>query len=250
MFRNPGFPPLPPPSPARRRLLLGAGALAVLPGCATQSFEAPPAGVTAAVPPSVGQQWRYAEIDLYRGTRRSELTARCIESGTHGIRIALSESDGRTRGDEIWADASRIVQEPSYDITQHFENPVPVLPIPLAAGVSSRTSTRYRTAASPDFPLWWGDWLVAPGWQRVRVPAGEFLALRVDRTIRFRHTDIWREDCRRWDTAWYVPELRRWALREWTGQWLMPDGPQRTLVYEDRVRWELLDFSPGPPRAT
>jgi len=76
----------------------------------------------------------------------------------------------------------------------------------------------------------------------VRVPAGEFVALRVDRTINFRHADIWREHCVRWDTAWYVPELRRWVLREWTGEWLMPDGPNRTLVYEDRVRWELLEW--------
>ncbi len=233
-------PPLPPPSPVRRRLLLGAGALAVLPGCATQVFEAPPAGATTAAPPRVGQQWRYAEIDLYRGAPRAELIARCVESGAQGIRIALTESNGRPRADEVWADPSRIVQEPSYDLTQHFETPVPVLPIPLAAGVSSRISTQYRTDASPDFPLWWGDWLVTPGWQRVRVPAGEFLALRVDRTIRFRHADIWRDDCRRWDTAWYVPEVRRWVMREWTGQWLMPDGPQRTLVYEDRVRWELI----------
>lgn len=245
MVCNPKHLPLLPPSPARRRLLLGAGALAVLPGCATQVFEAPPAGVTAAVPPRVGQQWRYVEIDLYRGAPRAELTARCVESDAKEIRIALTGSDGRPRDDEVWADPSRIVQEPSYDLTQYFETPVPVLPIPLAAGVSTRTFTQYRTAGSPDFPLWWGDWLVAPGWQRVRVPAGEFLALRVDRTIRFRHADIWREDCRRWDTAWYVPEMRRWVMREWTGQWLMPDGPQRTLVYEDRVRWELVGSSPA-----
>lgn len=227
--------------PDRRRLLLGAAAIAALPGCATQRFEAAPAAGAAALAPRVGQSWRYAEIDLYRGTQRSELTARCVESDARGIRISLVESSGQVRDDEVWADASRIVQEPSYDLTQYFEQPVPVLPIPLAAGVSSRATTRYRTKESPDFPLWWGDWLVAPGWQRVRVPAGEFLALRVDRTIRFRHADIWRDDCRRWDSAWYVPELRRWALREWTGEWLMPDGPQRTLVYEDRVRWELIE---------
>lgn len=228
--------------PDRRRLLLAAGAAALLPGCATQRFEAPPAGAVAAAAPRVGQQWRYAEIDLYRGTQRAERIARCVESGAQGVRISLADSNGAPRDDEVWTDASRIVQEPSYDLTMHFESPLPVLPIPLAAGVSSRTSTHYRTRGSPDFRLWWGDWLVAPGWQRVRVPAGEFLALRVDRTIRFRHADIWRDDCRRWDSAWYVPEVRRWVLREWTGQWLMPDGPNRTVVYEDRVRWELLDW--------
>src|SRR5690606_30299180 len=227
--------------PDRRRLLLAAGAAALLPGCATQRIGPAPAGVSEAQPPQIGQTWRYAEIDLYRGAQRAELVAHCVESGPQGIRIALADDRGGARDDELWADASRIVREPAYDLTQIFERPLPVLPIPLAAGSASRTHTRYHTEASPGFPLWWGDWLRAPGWQRIRVRAGEFLALRIERTIRFRHTDIWRDDCRRWDTAWYVPELRRWALREWTGQWLMPDGPNRTVVYEDRVRWELLD---------
>src|SRR5699024_3024333 len=111
------------------------------------------------------QRWRYAEIDLYRGGPRAEVFAQCVESGPTGVRIALADTRGRPRDDEIWADASRIVQEPAYDITLHFQQPVPVRPIPHAAGVSSNTSTYYRTKESPDFPLWWGDWLVAPGWQ-------------------------------------------------------------------------------------
>lgn len=225
----------------RRRLLLAAGAAMVLPGCATRRFEAAPSGVFPAHAPRVGQQWRYAEINLYNGTQRAELLARCVESDAKGIRIRLADGNGRERDDEIWADASRIVQEPSYDFTLLFEQPIPVLPIPLAAGGSSNLHTRYRAKASPDFPFWWNDWLVAPGWQRIRVRAGEFLALRVERMIRFQHADISREDYRRWDTAWYVPEQRRWVLREWTGQWLMSGGPIRPLIREDRVRWELIE---------
>lgn len=238
---DPRHPLAQPEHPARRRLLVGTAAALVLPGCATRRFEPPPAGAITALAPRVGQQWRYAEIDLYRRTQRSELVARCVESGAQGIRIALEESNGKPRDDEIWADASHIVQEPSYDITQRFDTPLPVLPIPLAAGVSSRTLTTYRFPASPDFPLWWSDWLVARGWQRVRVPAGEFLALRVERSIQFRHSEIvLREDCRRWDTAWYAPEVRRWVRREWTGEWRLPGGPPRPLLEEDRVRWELI----------
>lgn len=226
----------------RRRLLLAMGGAAVLPGCATQHYEAPPAdAMPTALAPRAGTRWRYVEIDLYRGTPRAEVLAHCVESGASGIRITLADSTGRARDDEVWADASHILVEPAYDRTLRFDAPVPVLPIPLAAGVSSRVGTHYRTRESPDFPLWWSDWLVAPGWQRVRVPAGEFRALRVERTIRFRHADIWREDCRRWDTAWYAPEVRRWVRREWTGEWLMPGGDERTVVYEDRVRWELIE---------
>ncbi len=236
--------PAPPALPARRRLLLAAAAATVLPaGCATPArFEAPPAGAVSLAAPRTGQRWRYAEIDLYNGRQRAEVLARVVEAQPGAIRISLSGASGRERDDEIRADAARIVQEPWYDLTQVFEQPLPTLPLPLAAGQRLRTSTYFHTPAAPDDRLWWGDWLEAPGWQRVRVPAGEFLALRVDRTIHFRHPDIWREHCRRWDTAWYAPEVGRWVLRQWTGEWLMPDGPTRAVVYEDRIQWALLDW--------
>lgn len=235
---------------SRRRVLHAAGALglaALLPGCATERFVAQPGSGKAgpmAPPPQPGQRWRYAEIDLYRNARRDELDLHCTVSGPGEIRIAGTHADGRRRDDEVWRDASHIIEDPSFGALQIFAEPVPVLPTPLQAGVRQQTRTFWHTKESPDFPLWWTDWLSTPGWQRIRVPAGEFVALRIERLIRFRDADIWRLDCQRLDTCWYVPELRRWAARQWLGEWRMPDE-KGTIVDEDRVRWELLEVQPA-----
>lgn len=230
-----------PTRPDRRRLLLAAAAL---PACAAPPRESAPPGAARWTPPRTGQRWRYAEINRYNGQLRAEVVAQVVESEPSGLRIALSSSGPRKRDDEIYADPTHIVQESAYDYTQVFEQPVAVLPEPLAAGASTSLRTRYRTPVNDD-RLAWGDWLVARGWQRVQVPAGEFLALRVDRLIHFRHVDLWREDCTRYDYAWYVPEVGRWVRREWTGRYLMPSGPDRAPAYEDWVVWELLDWQPA-----
>lgn len=228
----------------RRRLLIAAAALPA--ACAAPQFDAPPPGAGGVLRrPRVGQRWRYAEIDRYNGRQRDELLAQVVESQPERVRITLSGGAVRKRDDEIYAAAMRIVQEPAYDFTQVFEQPVPVMPETLAAGPATLLRTRYHTTFSPHDRLPWSDWLVARGWQRVRVPAGEFDALRVERLIHFQHVDIWREDCQRYDNAWYAPEVGRWVLREWTGRYLMPSGPDRTVAYEDWVRWELLDWQPG-----
>lgn len=232
----------------RRRMLRAAGALgltALLPACATQRFEAPGEGRAAAAPaPQPGQRWRYAEIDLYRNAQRDELDLHCTVSVPGEIRIAGTRANGQRREDEVWRDAAHIVEDPSWGMLQIFAQPVPVLPVPLRVGMRQHMRTFWHTREDPDFPLWWDDSLSAPGWQRIRVPAGEFLALRIERLIRFRHADIWRLGCERADTCWYVPELRRWAAREWTGEWRMPDE-KGTIVEEDRVRWELLEAQPA-----
>lgn len=235
---NPSFP-----SFARRRLLLAAAALPA--ACAAPQFDAPPPGAPAVVPPPrVGQRWRYAEIDRYNGRRRDELLAQVVESQPDRVRVTLTGA-ARKRDDEVYAGAMRIVQEPAYDFTQVFEQPVPVMPDRLVPGPATLVRTRYHTTFSPRDRLPWSDWMVARGWQRVRVPAGEFDALLVERMIRFGHVDIWREDCVRYDYAWYAPEVGRWVLREWTGRYLMPSGPDRTVAYEDWVRWELIDWQPA-----
>lgn len=237
------FPHLPrSPRFDRRRLLVAAAALPA--ACAAPRFDPPPPGAEGVVQrPRVGQRWRYAEIDRYSGRQRDEVLAQVVESQPDRVRIALTAS-ARKRDDEVLAGPTRIVQEPFYDLTQVFEQPVPVLPDQLVAGPATLLRTRYHTLASPHDRLPWSDWLVVRGWQRVRVPAGEFDALRFDRLIHFQHVDIWREDCMRQDYAWYAPEVGRWVLREWTGRYLMPSGPDRTVAYEDWVRWELLDFEP------
>jgi len=229
---------------SRRRLLLAASALLPaacgVPGPRPQ-FVTPPAGEIPIAPVRVGQRWRYQEINVYNGARSAEISAQVVETAPR-LRVRLTRSDGRAQDDEIYSAPWNVVQEPFYDITQTFEQPLPLLPPQLSVGAQLSRSLRYRSTGASR-RLYWGDWLVARGWEQLRLPAGEFLALRIERLINFEHQDIFRQEPRRYDTLWYAPSAGRWVQREWTGEYFMPGGRRRTPMREDWIRWELVEYA-------
>ena len=224
----------------RRRFLVAAAA--VLPAaCAGPQLVAPPAAAPGPPQVAVGQRWRYREVNRYNGLVRTELTAQVAQVGPQ-LRVSLTDADGKRRDDEVYAGAWNVVQEPSYDITQIFDRPVPLVPEPPAAGSCAFTTVGYVVAVNREVRLSWVERRCPVGWERVKVPAGEFLALRIERIIQFRHIEIIREDSTREDTLWYAPEVNRWVQREWTGRYVIPGGKFRPIYREDWVRWELLDY--------
>jgi len=269
----------PPSSPARRRLLAAAACL--LPGaCASPEFV--PAPAQAVPPPAVrvGQRWRYETVDLFRGARRGELLAEVIRAdrpgaspavpdapgapgapvrggagaaGTAGastplaaaapIVVALRDEHGALLGEERWSRAWDVIVEPAYDMVQTFEAPMPLLPDRLEPG-ASRTDSSWYSVPHMSGRQYWRQWLRATGWERITVPAGTFDALRVERLIDFRHFDIWREFPQRLDIVWYAPQVNRWVRRDWSGEYRWP-GRRPVVVFEDRVRWQLVDWRDG-----
>lgn len=239
--------------PSRRRALV---ALALPVGSALAGCAIGPAGGFAAAPPApapshpvpaptvrIGDRWRYAEINRYNGSRTGVLTAR-VERVRPALRVSLTYADGRARDDEVYAHAWQVLVEPAYDQLQTFDAPMPLLPTPITAGAGVDTRARYQVpAASATFH--WSQMLRAPTWERVRVPAGEFDCLRVERLIVFQHSDIFRLTPDRVDTLWYAPAVNRWARREWTGTYRI-SGRRPTTVREDWVAWELLDYLSAP----
>ena len=248
--------PASPPSPHRRHLLIAAAGLLPI-GCATPQFVAPPPGPIPAPTVRLGQRWRYETIDLYRGAKIGELAAEVVRAGPPSqpgssgdtpegapIVVALTDASGAAVGEERWARPWDVIVEPAYDAVQTFTRPMPLLPDRLEAGARRSDATWYRVPQNSG-RLPWRQWLRAAGWERVAVPAGEFVALRVERVIDFRHWDTWREWPQRFDTVWYAPEANRWVQREWTGEYRWPGGRRPVVAYEDRVRWRLLDWRDG-----
>ncbi|MCZ7561144.1 MAG: hypothetical protein M5U30_14725 [Burkholderiaceae bacterium] len=192
--------PVLPPSPHRRRLLVAAAGLLPI-GCAAPQFVAPPPGPIATPQVRLGQRWRYETIDLYRGAKVGELNAEVVRAGPPSepgsvgdtpegapIVVTLADANGAAAGEERWARPWDVIVEPAYDAVQTFTRPMPLLPDRLEAGARRSDATWYRVPqASGRLP--WRQWLTATGWERVRVPAGEFVALRVERVIDFRHVD-------------------------------------------------------------
>jgi hypothetical protein len=102
-------------------------------------------------------------------------------------------------------------------------------------GAISKVRTDYRLD-NFSFPFWIHVTAEVKGWEKVRLPLGEFNALHVERFIGMRHQDISRISTTRWDHIWLVPEMGRWAVREISGTYLIG---KRGGGREDNFRWEL-----------
>lgn len=231
------------PQPSRRRLLIAGAGAAALAGCAAPGYL--PAPVEEAPPPTVrvGDRWRYALIDRYRGERFDEETVEVVATAPW-LRLRVSGPDGVERDEEVYADPWRVIREPGYDQPIQFVHPSPVLPWRLAAGGYARVSNAIRTPGG-DRTLHWSEWIDALGWERVRVPAGDFVALRVLRRIAFEHPDPFRERSSRQETLWYAPEVNRWVQREWTGTYFWPGMRLDAPLREQWVLRQLLEYRRG-----
>lgn len=226
---------------SRRRFSLAGLSAAVgiigLAGCANpQRIAAPP------VPPPapevrVGDRWRYAVINLYNGVRIGEVAMRVVEV-TPRLRVEVTDASGQALPPEIHASPWNVIQEPAYDQVQVFTEPCPLLPRVLEPGAREDWQGTYRVPGD-DWLHYWSVRVDARDWERVRVPAGVFEALRVTRRIAFRHSDLHRVESVRNETLWYAPQVKRWVRREWTGSYRVPGYPPNRRG-EDWVAWELL----------
>ncbi len=234
-----------PRSPWRRALLgagLAGGALAGA-GCVGPGVVALPPQPLVAPRVREGDRWRYEIIDNYRREKQRELTARVVSTQPQ-CRVELLDAQGRRVGDELYTSPWQVLQEPFYDQVQIFEGPVPLLPNLGTPGSRQGFRTHYRVAGSDD-RLYWDVTVEARFWERLRVPAGEFDTLRVQRNIRFQHSDRFRLGPPwRFETLWYAPQVNRWVQREWTGGYRWA-GMRGSHLNEDWLTWRLLEHVPA-----
>jgi hypothetical protein len=89
------------------------------------------------------------------------------------------------------------------------------------------------------------------GWERVRIPAGEFDALKVRRYVYAGNSDARRTQEEIVETDWYVPAIRKAAVMEGSSQHFdnSRGGGDGGGEYPERIRgdWlraELVRYSP------
>lgn len=211
-------------------------------GCANPARIPGPS--TPAAPPSVrvGDRWRYAKIDLYRGRTLDEQTMRvaAVEPLLH---VEVTGADGRRLTAELYLGPWNVVQETAWEQVQAFGSPCPLLPPRLEPGAVESWQGTWQTPED-SWHYRWSVRTVAHDWERVETPAGVFEALRVSRRIAFSHPDLRRTDCGRIETLWYAPKANRWVRREVDGACMLPGLPP-TRLNEDRLAWVLLDHLPA-----
>jgi|GEM_PF-2545392 len=213
---------------ARRKLLRAGAALGlsapILSACASRPVNRIPApsGFIPEPRPLSGERWRYAIINRYNGETIDEVTA-TVSQVYPETTIELVDRNGKKLPSERYDSPWQIRQEPFYNETLVFDQSVPLIPRKLAVGAQETHETQFRLPGS-DNPHPWVVTLSVDGWERLKVPAGTYDTVRIDRQISFESPDLFRRGSRRVDTIWYAPVVNRWVRREWTGYYF-EDGP-------------------------
>ena len=192
---------------------------ALLTGCASGPAYVP-ANAPASVGPTavkVGEFWEYRVTDAYtgfdRGTYRYEVTE------VVGNRIVVDVTHGGQHVDRVVYSAGwNGIDAPLTNLPHfHFNPAFPAYVYPLEPGKT------WYTIVNATNPITRATYRVhtrgkVVGWERIRVPAGEFDALRIQRYVYAGNSDARRTQEEIVETDWYVPAVRRAAVTEGASQ--------------------------------
>jgi hypothetical protein len=81
----------------------------------------------------------------------------------------------------------------------------------------------------------------AHGWEKITVPAGDFVALRFQNLINFENNDSTVINSIRRETIWFAPQIGRWVARESSGSFQI-QGENSAVRLENSTKWELVSW--------
>ena len=229
----------------RRKMILSA--LALPAGCSVKPLKpmaltplASPQNLPAIRAAAPGQSWVYHRFNVYNSEL---LTTEHEEVATVGPRIVIKRrSDtGQVLPEEHHLDWGQMVREPVWDFVQNYEVPVPHWPALLKPGSIQKINTHYAidhfsSRYSIDVQI------SVQAWERIKVTAGTFDVLRIEKFIRLQHHDEARKNALRRDTIWLAPEIGRWVARETSGEYQII-AAKTHVDHEPAYRWELSAWS-------
>jgi len=186
--------------------------------------------------PAIGQSWRYTLLNYYNSNVLDTLKE---EVSAIGPSITLQRQSARTGplADEIHSRWGQVQQDPSWDLLQIYETPMPLWREPLQTGTTQSIDTHY-TNASSSFRYWIQADIQVMGRETVELAIGSFQTMRIEKRIRQTHYDSGKLFLQRRETLWLAPETGRWVVRETDG-WFRRAGKKLDEGREDRFRWEL-----------
>jgi len=224
-----------------RRLVLSSAALAPL-GCATATFDR---GIPVSAPkqmpmvrqPQIGQQWTYLKRDAFTSKLNDVITER-VEIVGPRITIARSNQVGATLASEVQGPWGSIITDPHWGRTINFGPAIPLWPEQMQANWSKQVSSRYSISGYSEGSFGWQLYIYGAGWERLKVPAGEFTCLRFQNLINFQSDDANKTDCIRHEILWFSPEIGRWVARESSGSYQI-QGQIGAVLLENSTVWQL-----------
>ena len=214
---------------------------AALASCAAPPSYTPADGASASAPQvKPGDYWEYAVRDgwtqLPRGIYRYEVT----RADAGGVLVQLTH-EGRLLDTLVYAPGWNGRELPLTN-TQRFryEPTYPAYAYPLEPGKTWRNVLRSTDVATGRTYNTHVHGRVL-GWERVRVPAGEFDALKVQRSVFAGNMEGTRTQEEISETDWYVPSVRRAVRTQTNSQHFDTNGGgDEGGEYPKRVRGDFL----------
>jgi hypothetical protein len=188
----------------------------LLGGCAAPLSQVPPGGMPAAVPApqvAIGDAWTYRVHDAFTRIPRGDQRYQVTTVGADRIEVTgpVERGDGIQLYDREW----NWLKRPATNLqTFEYSPAYPAFAFPLTPGKRWHARVTARDPADGRrFPVWVDGAVL--GWERVKVPAGEFDALKIERIVYieyFEYAVRGRSVIR--EHEWYAPAVKQSVKRE------------------------------------
>ncbi|MDR0246909.1 MAG: hypothetical protein LBI16_00700 [Burkholderiales bacterium] len=194
----------------RAKILLTAGALLLLTGCAAiMGLDGDPAKQAEAPDYRVGDRWVYHVEEGYRLPLVGDETWEIVQIGAEGITVQVTRKGERIdeMRTELWPQPGLVSQGALMNVeTRQFNTPYQRYRFPMRVGDSwsqrlDTVDAKERQGQQPSLIT------RAVGWEKIKTPVGEVDALKLIQNITFDDQDPWRWASHGNYELWYAPEV-------------------------------------------
>lgn len=201
----------------------------------------------AAAAAAAGDTYVYRVLDGYNKEVRGILRYQVEQADADRITVSVSP-DNANAGWEHTATFTKegnwlrnLVESHSYPVEYDFATAYPAYVFPLDPGKSwsIRVNATVPGVTNPKRSVRVDGSVI--GTERIRVPAGEFDAIKVSRVVYAGDTDLLKQETRVLETDWYVPALGRPVRTERKSDWV-DLGQCMRLGCEFRGNWDIIEL--------
>jgi hypothetical protein len=228
---------------SRRTFILSAALTPV--ACGGLSYEhsipvAQPMPLPVVRPPQVGQEWTYIKKNIFNGKVLDVITER-VSNIVSTIIIDRSTADGASLPSEIQTSWGMVATDTQWARLLNFTPSLPLWPEQFSSTWAKQFNTKYSIAGYADSRMNWQEYMSVQGWEKIVVPAGEFIALRFQTLINYESDDPNKVDCIRKESVWFAPQIGRWVARETSGSYRI-QGQIGAVILEEGYQWQLSSY--------
>jgi hypothetical protein len=155
-----------------------------------------------------GDTWTYRHIDSYNKLEVGRVSSTVETAGARDIRLVTRTGDGRTQWESAYAGPGLLANGILSERAEGAMNPpLELTPYPLHEGEKWRQTVVRDDVMSREKRETQLSGRVI-GWETVKVPAGEFRALLIERAFELGDYDPFRGPTLRYEREWYSPEVK------------------------------------------